>query len=167
MTRIDWIILRRLSARIAVTVLVLFGLLCLVESLDAWRFETLSKIGGPPLAILAIVIGATRSTVGTLPVTVLIGTIVGVLDLQARRELTIIKATGISIWRVLRAPLVGAIALGIVAASVVAPFAINVSRGLPVLLARPSSIWLEQKGAGKELWMTVLTSRPCLPRRRR
>ena len=34
MSRIDWIILRRLSARIAVTVVVFFGLLCLVESLD-------------------------------------------------------------------------------------------------------------------------------------
>ena len=37
MSRIDWIILRRLSARIAVTVVVFFGLLCLVESLDTWR----------------------------------------------------------------------------------------------------------------------------------
>jgi lipopolysaccharide export system permease protein len=162
MNRIDWIILRRLAARIAVTVLVFFGLLCLVESLDTWRFETLTKIGGPLLALLAIVTGATRTLIGTLAVTVLIGTIIGVLDLQSRRELTVIKATGISIWRVLRAPLLGAILLGIVAAFVVAPFAINVNRGLPVSSARPSSeaIWLEQNGADGPYILTAERARP-------
>ena len=85
MNRIDWIILRRLSARIAVTLVVFFGLLCLVESLDTWRFDTLTKIGGPLLALLAIVTGAARTLIGTLAVTVLIGTIIGVLDLQSRQ----------------------------------------------------------------------------------
>jgi len=162
MNRIDWIILRRLAARIAVTVLVFFGLLCLVESLDTWRFETLSKIGGPLLALLAIVTGATRTLIGTLAVTVLIGTIIGVLDLQSRRELTVIKATGISIWRVLRAPLLAAILLGILAAFVVAPLAINVNRGLPVSSARPSNeaIWLEQTGADGPYILTAERARP-------
>lgn len=162
MNRIDWIILRRLAGRIAITVLVFFGLLCLVESLDTWRFETLSKIGGPPLAILAIVTGATRTVVGTLAVTVLIGTIIGVLDLQSRRELTVIKATGISIWRVLRAPLAGALLLGIVGAFVVMPLAININRGLPVSSARPSgeTLWLEQNGADGPYILTAERARP-------
>lgn len=162
MSRIDWIVLRRLGARIAVTLVVFFGLLCLVESLDTWRFETLSKIGGPLLALLAIVTGATRTMIGTLAVTVLIGTIIGVLDLQARRELTVIKATGISIWRVLRAPLLGAILLGILASFVVAPLAINVNRGLPISAARPSNeaLWLEQKGADGPYILTAERARP-------
>ncbi len=149
MTRIDWIIMRRLSVRIGVTVLVFFGLLCLVESLDTWRFTTLSKIGGPLLPLLAIVTGASRNIIGTLGVTVLIGTIIGVLDLQSRRELTVIKATGISIWRILRAPIVAALLLGIVVAVAGDTLAIQVSRSLPVAASRSTSdaLWLEQRGA--------------------
>ena len=149
MSRIDWIILRRLGARVGVTVLVFFGLLCLVESLDTWRFQALSKIGGPLLALLSIVTGATRILTGTLAVTVLIGTIIAVLDLQSRRELTVIKATGISIWRVLRAPVIAAIILGCIAVFAVVPLTLNINRSLPVAGARPSSeaIWLEQQGA--------------------
>jgi lipopolysaccharide export system permease protein len=162
MTRIDWIILRRLAARIGVTLVVFFGLLCLVESLDTWRFDALSKIGGPLLALLAIVTGATRTIVGTLPVIVLIGTIIGVLDLQSRRELTVIKATGVSIWRVLLAPVIAAIILGSLAAFVVAPLAINIGRGLPVSAARASSeaIWLEQVGADGPYILHAERARP-------
>jgi lipopolysaccharide export system permease protein len=162
MTRIDWIILRRLSARIGVTVLVFFGLLCLVESLDTWRFDTLTRIGGPLLALLAIVTGATRTVIGTLAVTVLIGTIIGVLDLQSRRELTVIKATGVSIWRILRAPVIAAIILGSLAAFVVAPLAINVNRSLPVSSARAGNeaIWLEQTGADGPYILHAERARP-------
>ena len=56
MTRIDWIILRRLGSRIAITVIVLFGLIALAESLNTWRFYYLSRVGGLPLALLAIVV---------------------------------------------------------------------------------------------------------------
>ena len=77
-----------------------------------------ARLGGPLLGILAIVSGAARAMVNTLPVTVLIGTIIGVLDLQARRELTVIKATGASIWRVMRAPVLAALLLGLFAAFV-------------------------------------------------
>lgn len=146
MTRIDWIILRRLSARVGLTVLVFFGLLCLVESLDTWRFQTLSKIGGPLLPLLSIVSGASRTVIGTLAVTVLIGTIIAVLDLQSRRELTVIKATGMSIWRILRAPLAGAVLLGLLAAFAGDTLAIQVSRMLPASKTS-GDLWLEQTGA--------------------
>lgn len=146
MKRVDWVVLRRLSARIGLTLAIFFGLFALVESLDTWRFQTLSKLGGPLLAVSAIVSGATRSVIGTLSVTVLIGTIIGVLDLQSRRELTVIKASGISIWRVLRAPLVVIFLLGVVAAFVGDTAAILVSRSLPAAGARSSEIWLEQTG---------------------
>jgi lipopolysaccharide export system permease protein len=162
MTRIDWIILRRLTARIGVTLIVFFSLLCLVESLDTWRFQTLNQIGGPLLALTAIVVGAGRITIEVLAVIVLIGTIIGVLDLQVRRELTVIKATGVSIWRVLRAPILGAIILGGFVAFVVSPAAINVSRGLPVSSARGSddTIWLEQVGADGPYILHAERARP-------
>ena len=147
MTRLDWIVLRRLSARVGLTLLIFFGLMALVESLDTWKFKTLSSIGGPLLALEAIVSGASRNVVGTLPVTVLIGTIIGVLDLQARREMTIIKASGISIWRVLRYPLVAAVLLGLVASFAADTLAIEINRSLPTRVGKTSGeLWLEQRG---------------------
>lgn len=147
MSRIDWIVLQRLASRIALTLTIFFGLFALVESLDSWRFQMLSGIGGPFLALLAIVAAAARSLVGTLAVTVLIGTIIGVLDLQSRRELTVIKSTGVSIWRVLRAPLAAVFLLGAFAAFYGDTLALNVSRSLPAAGERSNTLWLEQDGA--------------------
>lgn len=149
MTRIDWIILSRLASRVGMTVAVFFGLLCLVESLDIWRFQTLSRIGGPLLALTAIVNGAARIAQGTLAVTVLIGTIIAVLELQRRRELTVILASGISIWRVLRAPLIAALLLGLMASFALAPLTLVVDRSLPVSAARDRTgdLWMEQRGS--------------------
>ncbi len=50
MNRIDRLLLFRLAGRIGITVLVFFGLIALVESLDAWRFSHLMEAGGLPLA---------------------------------------------------------------------------------------------------------------------
>lgn len=149
MTRIDWIILRRIAGRVGVTVAVFFGLMALVESLDTWRFQTLSAIGGPLLALTSIVTGAARAAIGTLPVTVLIGTIIGVLDLQSRRELTVIKSAGVSIWRIVRAPVAAAVLAGVVVALVADSAAILVDRSLPISAARGSgeALRLEQQGA--------------------
>ncbi len=145
MSRIDWIVLRRVAARLFLTLAIFFGLFALVESLDTYRFTTLSKIGGPQLALFAIVTGALRSTLGTLPVTVLIGTIIAVLDLQARREMTVIKATGTSVWRAMRMPLVAAVVIGIVMAVAADPLAIVASRLIPNSgPARIGVLWLEQ-----------------------
>jgi len=146
MTRLDWVVLRRVGGRVGLTLPIFFGLFALVESLDTWRFTTLSNLGGPQLAVLAIVSGAARSIIGALPVIVLIGAIIGVLDLQARREMTIIKATGISIWRVMRAPLAAAVLLGLLAAFAGDTLAIQISRSLPVTRFSSDTLWLEQHG---------------------
>jgi lipopolysaccharide export system permease protein len=160
MSRLDWIIIRRLSARIGLTLLIFFGLMALVESLDTWRFKTLSDIGGPLLAVAAIVSNAARSVVGTLPVTVLIGTIIGVLDLQARREMTIIKASGISVWRVLRFPLIGAVLLGLFAAFAADTLAIDFNRSLPTQARQTGGeLWLEQHSKDGDYILTAAHSK--------
>ena len=146
MTRLDWIVLRRIGGRVALTLAIFFGLFSLVESLDTWRFTTLSGLGGPQLAVMAIVSNAVRSIIGALPVIVLIGAIIGVLDLQARREMVIIKATGVSIWRVMRAPLIAAVLFGLLAAFLGDSLAIQISRSLPVTRASSDTLWLEQRG---------------------
>ena len=146
MTRLDWIVLGRVAGRVGLTLAIFFGLFALVESLDTWRFTTLSRLGGPQMAVLAIVANSIRSIIGAMPVIILIGSIIGVLDLQARREMTIIKATGVSIWRVMRAPVVAALLLGLAAAFVGDTVAIEVSRALPVARASADTLWLEQRG---------------------
>lgn len=145
MTRMDRVILLRLGSRIALTVLVVFGIIILSESLNTWRFQSLSRIGGPLLGIAGIVVTAARWTLDTLPVTLLIGAIIGLLDLQARRELTVIKATGLSVWRVLQMPLVAVVAVSIVTALVADTAVVSVSRAL--------SISLPQAGTSDELWL--------------
>lgn len=145
MTRIDWLILKRLLGRIGLTVLLAFGMVVLVETLDTWRFQHLAAIGGPLLGVVAMVASAALWTLNTLPVTLLLGSIIGLLDLQARRELTVIRATGVSVWRTLKAPLIAIFALG-VAVSVVGDTAV-------VTLMRALSLNLPQAGASGDLWL--------------
>lgn len=153
MTRIDWVILGRLGSRIALTIAVLFGLIALAESLNTWKFGHLSSIGGPLLGLLGIVIEASRWALGTLPVTLLIGAIIGILDLQARRELTVIKATGLSIWRILRAPVIAVVGFSLFASLVVDTAIVSISRALALNMPQVSSsdktLWLEQRGGGQ------------------
>jgi len=130
MNRIDRLLVARLAGRIGVTVLVFFGLIALVESLDAWRFSHLMELGGLPLAIFVNAVSAVRWTIKTLPVTVLLGAIIGLVELQRTRELLIIKASGVSVWRILRGP---------IAAMLVAGLAI--SFGLEGAVVETNRIW--------------------------
>lgn len=154
MTRIDWIILRRLGSRIAGTIIVLFGIIALAESLNTWRFQHLSTIGGPLLGLLAIVVESARWALGTLPVTLLIGAIIGILDLQARRELTVIKATGVSIWRILRAPAIAVVIASIVASLGADTAIVSLSRmlalNMPQVRSSDRVLWLQQRGADQD-----------------
>ena len=106
MNYIDRLVTKRILSRITLVILVIFGLICLTESLDTWRFKTLSDTQGQEIAILAIVANAARWSIKTLPVTVLIGAIIALLDLQSHRELIIIKASGVSIWKIIRLPVI-------------------------------------------------------------
>lgn len=150
MNRLDGLILRRIGSRIVITVVVFFGLIALVESLDSWRFRTLSEIGGPQLGILAIVASAARWTIRTLSVTVLVGALIGILDLQARREMIIIKSAGHSIWRIVRTPAIWLAIAGIAIALLVDTAATSVNRTLNPstpgsgTITSSGEMWLEQ-----------------------
>jgi lipopolysaccharide export system permease protein len=146
MSRIDLVVLRRICGGVGITVAVVFGLTALVVSLDVGRFQVLSAMGGPLLGLTGIVTSALRTTMSTLPVTVLIGTIVGALELQARREMTIIKATGVSIWRVVRAPVLAAIVLGLFVGGVGWSAVIQADRYLDITQSHGSALWIEQQG---------------------
>jgi lipopolysaccharide export system permease protein len=155
MKRIDWLIIRRLGKNIAQVVLVFYGLITLVESLDAWRFNYLTNIGGVQLALTAIVASAARWTIKTLSVTVLIGAILGILDLQARREMTVIKSTGISIWRIMAGPTAAVILCSLFISVVAETVITQVNRSVfPAPLMNngglaAGELWLEQVADGQ------------------
>ena len=156
MNHIDWVILRRVGSRVGLAMLVLFGMLMLVESLDSWRFTYLSAVGGAPLAVLGIASAAATWLIKSLALTVLVGTVIGVIDLQSRRELTVIKSSGLSIWRILRAPtlavLIGGFAIVLVGEGIVT----QINRGLAAnqpgdtaSLSPSGGLWLEQSANGE------------------
>ncbi|HHY50354.1 MAG TPA: LptF/LptG family permease [Alphaproteobacteria bacterium] len=132
--------------------LLVLGMISLAETLNTWRYEHLASIGGPLLGIVAIVGTAGIWTLNTLPVSLLIGAIIGLLDLQARRELTIIRASGISVWRTLRAPLIAVLVIGGLVAVVGDAALVILMRSLSISLpqaAATGALWMEQNGAGR------------------
>lgn len=154
-SRIDRVVLARLGSRIAATVFIFYGLIALVESLDTWRFNFVSEQRGLHMAILMVAMSAVRWTIKTLPVTVLMGAILGLVDLKVRHELTVIKASGISIWRVLRAPVVALIVISFVIALGAETISTQINRdlaptppGQTAQLTPQGEIWLEQRGDG-------------------
>jgi len=155
MTRIDWLILRRLAGRIGATVFIFYGLIALVESLDTWRFNAVAESNGVFMALVMVAMSAVRWTIKTLPVTVLMGAILGLADLKAKHELTVIKASGISIWRAVRAPTLALIGVSFLVALGAETVSTQINRelyptppGQAALLTPPGEIWLEQRGEG-------------------
>ncbi|MHA6298850.1 LptF/LptG family permease [Devosia sp. CAU 1758] len=153
--RIDIVVLARLSSRIAATVFIFYGLIALVESLDTWRFTYVAEQHGLHMAILMVAMSAVRWTIKTLPVTVLMGAILGLIDLKMRHELTVIKTSGISIWRLLRVPVVVLIASSFLIVLGAETLSTQINRelaptppGQTAQLTPPGEIWLEQRGEG-------------------
>jgi lipopolysaccharide export system permease protein len=152
MNRIDWVVLNRVGSRIGVTVLVFYGLIALVESLDTWRFNYVAETHGLHMAVVMVAMSAVKWTIKTLPVTVLMGAILGFIDLKARHELTVIQASGISIWRTVRAPVIAlaivslAVTLGLETLSTqINRVLIPTPPGQTTMLTPAGEIWLEQR----------------------
>lgn len=153
--KLDILLLKRLGGRIATVVLVFYGIILLVESLDAWRFNYLMSVGGLPMAITAILASAARWTIKTLIVTVLLGAIIGILEMQARRELVVIKAAGISIWRIMVAPVVAITLLSLFISFIGETVITQINRSVfPAPIYNNGSLssgelWLEQGDLGE------------------
>lgn len=155
MNRLDWFITRRLATRILSTVLVFFCLIFLSESLDQWRFTQLSRSQGEATAWLAILTASVRWAIKTLSVTVLFGAILGLVEFQSHREFVIMKASGVSVWRIMRGPIIFMVLLGLVVTLFVESASTQINReinptppGLGGGVARSTrDIWLAQTSA--------------------
>lgn len=162
MKRVDWIVLSRLGTRIGATVFIIYGLITLVESLDTWRFNYIAENHGTLTAVAMIAMSGVRWTIKTLPVSVLMGAIIGCMDLKARHELTIIQSSGISIWRVVRAPAIALMLVSLLISLGAETVSTQFNRAynpyppaeVPVLTP-PGEIWLEQRGEDTHYVMTA------------
>jgi lipopolysaccharide export system permease protein len=155
-TRVDWIVLKRLAGRIGLTIIIFFGLILLVESIDSSRYRYLTSIGGIQLGLIGMVAAAGTWLMKGLPLLILVGTVIGVIDLQSRRELTAIKSSGASIWRILRAPALALLLAGIGVTlwgeSVITQTNRNIEATLPgdnSALNPSDGFWLEQSADGE------------------
>lgn len=146
MNLIDWVIVRRLLGSVALTLMVLFGILLLVESMDTDRFEMLSGVGGVPLAFAGVVGAAARWVVDTLPLTTLVGAVAGLLSLQASREMTVIKSAGVSVWRLMQAPVAVTLLGGLLVAVVL-------DSGIAILNRSISPLAAASAGSSERLWL--------------
>lgn len=154
-SRLDWFITKRMITRILSVVLVFFCLILLSESLDTHRFLRISKISGDAIAWLAVLTSGVRWTIKTLSITILLGSIVALVELQARNELVIIKAAGISIWWIMRGPIIAIALFGILVSMVGEGISTKINReinptppGLGGGISRSTSdIWLQQSGS--------------------
>ncbi|MCB1518710.1 MAG: LptF/LptG family permease [Hyphomicrobiaceae bacterium] len=152
MSRLDWFITRRMALSILGVVLVFFAILLLSESLNTARFSRISSSSGELDAWLAIVTSASRWAIKTLSVTVLIGGVVGLLEFQNHRELMVIKATGLSIWRAMRGPVMFVFLFGLIVTFALETASTSVNRdinptrpGLGGGVARSTTeLWLAQ-----------------------
>lgn len=152
MRRLDWFILGRVGSRVAITVLVFYGLIVLAEALDTWRFNHVAETFGFNWAIIMVLASGARWAIKTLPVTVLLGAIIGFIDLKTRHELTVIKSSGLSIWRIIRAPTIALILVSL-AISLLAETQVTrlirelapMPPGEATLLTPPGEVWLEQR----------------------
>ena len=166
-TRLDWFITKRMATRIFTFILLFYGLIFLSESLDSWRFARISAISGQGTAWLAVATAAMRWSIKSLPVTVLVGAIIALLEFQSHREFVVMKASGMSIWRIVLGPVVFMALFGLLVTFAIENISTRINReinptppGLGGGVARSTSdIWLKQTGANGEYFIQAESAR--------
>ncbi len=165
--RLDWLITRRMAARVLMVVFLFFCLILLSETLDKVRFERISEISGTGAAWLAVVTSAVRWAVKSLSVTVLIGAIIALLEFQSNREFVVMKVSGMSVWRIMVGPVLFVALFGLVVAFLFDGVSTRINReinptppGLGGGVARSTSeIWFKQTGDDGAYFIVAESSR--------
>ncbi|WP_164730686.1 LptF/LptG family permease [Pelagibacterium montanilacus] len=132
MSKVGRLVSLRIASRIGLVVAIFFGIILLVEFLDVGRFEQTAEIAGGWTATAVAFLSALRWSLLGLPVTVLLGALIGLIDLQRHRELVIVAASGHSIWSIIRWPLILVVLFGAMMATVVDSVAIRAYQQLDV-----------------------------------
>lgn len=142
MTRIDRIVVGRLASSIGLTFAVLYGIVVLAGVVEVRHVTRLIDQGGIGFAALTIATVAAQTVLTGFTVVVLLGAIAGLLSLQASRELTVIKASGRSVWRLMLAPAAITFVLGVVIAAGINGLLLRIDRDVLTAPAQDQSLWL-------------------------
>jgi len=147
--RLDWVVVKRLLGSIGLTLLIIAAVVVLIEATNTRRFTQLAEIGGLPLAIASIAGSSARWVIDTLPLTLLVGAVAGLLNLQSTREMTVIKASGVSIWRLMMAPLAVTILGGLAVALLLDTAVVTINRTIAPIAGNnsggPERLWLDER----------------------
>jgi len=166
-SHLDWFVTKRMISRILGVVFLFFCLILLSESLDSWRFANISKISGDAIAWLAVVTAAIRWSIKTLSITILLGAIFAMVEFQSHREFIVMKASGISIWRIARGPILFVILFGAFVTLFAESVSTKINReinptppGLGGGIARPTTdIWLQQSASEGSYFLQARSAR--------
>lgn len=155
MSRIDRYLAIRFLAMTTGVVLVFFCLIALGESLDSWRLGELARTRGSEIAFLSIVANAARWSIRALPVTALIAGILTLINLQRQSTLVVMKASGLSVWQILRGPGIAMLLAGILIAFVADAEVTKLARFIEpapqvagTSVGSEGTIWIEQSAGG-------------------
>jgi len=153
MSRIDWLMLKRFAGRIGMVLIVCYGFMIMIETFDIGRFQRLNSLFGLGAAVFSLMASAARWTLKALPIVVLLGSLLALIDLQGRREIVAAKAAGMSIWRLARAPVLAVFLAGLLTTVGVERLVTEVNRSINPLppgstsvFTGSSRVWLSQEG---------------------
>ena len=165
MRRLDRYIAFQMLGVIAGVIFVFFCIIALSESLDSWRLSRLAEERGSMIAFLSIAANSVRWSINALPVTVMLGGIVALINMQRHGALVVMKASGLSIWQIMRGPVIALALIGLVISLVVDTEVTKLSRFIqPAPLVAGTSvgadneIWLEQSTDGDRYIMTAASA---------
>lgn len=151
MSVIDRHVTVRLARSVGLTMMILAGIVALFETLNTRRLAALNDAGGPLLAVAAIATSSAQWLLEALPQAVLIGLVIGLVGMQQSREFVVMKGAGLSIWRLMRGPLLALFGLGLVVGLGADALVVGANRTLSpgntlANAGQPDAVWLEEAG---------------------
>ncbi len=162
MNRIDRFVALYILGITAGVVFVFFCIIALGESLDSYRLTELARTRGSEIAFLSVIANSAHWSINALPVTAMLGGIVALVNLQRHSALVVMKASGLSIWQILRGPAV-VIAVAGIAISLFADTEVTkLSRFIQpapqvagTSIGESNAIWIEQSVDGDRFIITA------------
>jgi len=105
-----WHILRS----IAIVTFLFFCLVALIELVEVGSRADLGLFERPLLTLASVTLTASGWALDLLPISILVGSVLGLVDLQNNRELIVAKSSGVSIWGIALVPVLITICLGFI-----------------------------------------------------
>jgi lipopolysaccharide export system permease protein len=128
MTRAGLHVTVRLGLALGYVMAILFAVGMIVEFVPVVTAISSGTGGNPLLPIGEAMLQAVRWNLDLLPITVLVAGVMGIVGMQARNELIVMKSAGASIWGLLRLPVAAALLLGLTVSFVLDSAFIEVQR---------------------------------------